>query len=354
MNNIFIVGTRAQLIKVAPVIKEFEKSKLPVTFLLTGQHNDTMDDLIQEFGIISPAISLMKNKEHSSILALLLWIPNIFILLIMYLKKQRKSYIFVHGDTLTTLLSTLSARISQHKVVHLESGLTSKNIFNPFPEELIRRIVFRFTDIACCPSAIDIENMNKYNHIKILDTKGNTILDSIQHLKIGENIIRNDESLLVSLHRFQNIYSKERLNDIKNMLINLNKEYTIYFVLHPATLKKLRSYGLLEELKKADNIKLMPRMTYKNFLNLALSTNCVITDGGSNQEELAFFGHPTIIIRETTERSDGIGKNAILINAPQEVCNFIKKKKYIDLQNFPNQLDESPSKLIKNYFQKQE
>lgn len=354
MSNIFIVGTRAQLIKVAPVIKEFEQSNLPITFLLTGQHKDTMDDLIQEFGIISPAISLVKDKEHSSILALLLWVPTIFILLINYLKQHKKSYVFVHGDTLTTLLSTLSARICHHEVVHLESGLTSKNILNPFPEELIRRIVFRFTNIACCPNPKDVNNIKKYNNINILYTKGNTILDSIQHLNIGKNIHKEEKSLLVSLHRFQNIYSKERLNDIKNMLINLNTEYTIYFVLHPATLKKLKSYGFLEELKKAGNIKLLPRMTYKNFLNLALSTNCVITDGGSNQEELAFFGHPTIIIRETTERSDGIGTNAILMNSTQDVYNFISEKKYINLQAFPEKLDKSPSKTIRNYFQKQE
>lgn len=350
MNNIFIIGTRAQLIKVAPVIKDFENSKLPVTFLLTGQHKDTMDDLIHEFGIISPARSLIKDKEHSSILSLLLWIPNIFIILLNILRKNKKSYVFVHGDTLTTLLSTISAKFCGHKVVHLESGLTSKNILNPFPEEIIRRIVFKFTDIACCPSETDVTNMSKYHHIEIIDTKGNTILDSIQYLNIGNNIIQEEKSLLVSLHRFQNIYSKERLNNITNMLINLNTEYKIYFVLHPATLKKLKSHHFLEELEKEKNIKLLPRMNYKNFLNLALSTNCVITDGGSNQEELAFFGHPTIILRQTTERTDGLNHNAILINSPKQIKDYILTKKYLKLKYKTEKKFISPSKLILNYF----
>jgi UDP-N-acetylglucosamine 2-epimerase (non-hydrolysing) len=354
MSHIFIVGTRAQLIKVAPVIKEFEQNNMPVIFILTGQHNDTMDDLINEFGITSVPISLIKNKEHSSIFALLLWIPIVFTLLFKTLKKYNKSYVFVHGDTLTTLLSTLSARVCRHQVVHLESGLTSKNIFSPFPEELIRRVVFRFTNIACCPQKNDILNMEKYSHIKIINTKGNTILDSIQHLNIGKNIINNEKSILVSLHRFQNIYNRERLNNIKNMLINLSTEYTIYFVLHPATFKKLKSYDYLKELEKADNIELLPRMTYKNFLNLALSTNCVITDGGSNQEELAFFGHPTIILRDTTERADGIGKNAIIIESPEDVCEFIDQNRYLALQYSSSELYESPSSIIKNYFQNQE
>jgi len=353
MNNIFIIGTRAQLIKVAPVIKEFENNKLPVSFILTGQHKDTMNDLISEFDIKTPAKTLIKDKEHSSILTLLLWIPTIFLILIRTLKKYETSNIFVHGDTLTTLLSTFSAKLCHHKVVHLESGLTSKNIFDPFPEEIIRRIVFKFTDIACCPSKNDITNMEKYGHLEIIDTKGNTILDSIQHLNIGHNIIHEDKSLLISLHRFQNIYSKKCLNDIKTTLIKLSIEYKIFFVLHPATLKKLKSYDFLKDLEKAENIKLLPRMTYKRFLNLALSTDCVITDGGSNQEELAFFGHPTIILRETTERTDGLNHNAILINSTIQIMDFIQTKRYLTLKNKPNETFISPSKIILNYFKKE-
>lgn len=350
MKNIFIVGTRAQLIKVAPVIREFESKNLPITFILTGQHEDTMDDLIEEFGISTLPTSLIEGKEHSSIIALLLWIPTIVLLLIQALKQHPKSYIFVHGDTLTTLLSTISAKLCGHKVVHLESGLTSKSILNPFPEELIRRIVFHFTNIACCPSQLDITNMQKYRHVEIIDTQGNTILDSIKYLNIGKNVIQKDKSILVSLHRFQNIYSKKRLNDIKKMLIDLSIGYKIYFVLHPATLKKLKSYDFLNDLEQTENIKLLPRMTYKKFLNLALSTTCVITDGGSNQEELAFFGHPTVILRDTTERYDGIGSNAKIISSPKDIFKFFKGQKYTELKVTPTNLKISPSRIIRDYF----
>lgn len=353
MKNIFIVGTRAQLIKVAPVIKEFEKNNLPISFILTGQHKDTMEDLISEFNLNTPANSLIKDKEHSSILALLLWIPTIFLVLLRTLKKYDTSNVFVHGDTLTTFISTLSAKLCRHKVVHLESGLTSKNIFNPFPEEIIRRIVFKFTDIACCPSQKDIANMQKYHHVEIIDTQGNTILDSIQQLGIGQNLILEKRSILVSLHRFQNIYNKKRLNDIKIALIQLSMGYKIFFVLHPATLKKLKSYDFFKDLEKVENIKLLPRMTYKRFLNLALSTDCVITDGGSNQEELAFFGHPTIILRETTERTDGLNKSAILINSTTQIMDFIQTKSYLTLKSKPNDTFISPSKIIMNYFKKE-
>ena len=348
-HHIFIIGTRAQLIKVAPILREFEKQEIPTKFILTGQHNDTMDDIIEEFGIKTPAIPLIKNKEHSSILDLLLWLPHIFFLIIHTLKQYKKSNIFVHGDTLTTLMSTLAAKLTGHSVIHLESGLTSKTLFNPFPEEIIRRIVFRCTDVACCPSEQDVQHMKKYPKAKILYTCGNTILDSIICLKIGKNIEQKPNTILVSLHRFHNIYNKERLQSIVEMLITLSEKYTINFVLHPATQKKLSQYGLLEILKN-NRINLLPRMVYQKFLNLALSNEIVITDGGSNQEELAYFGHPTIILRKTTERQDGIGKNAILINEPKNIIKFIISKEYIILEKEKLNLTSSPSEVIANYF----
>lgn len=347
--NIFIIGTRAQLIKVAPTLRAFEEQGLPLKFILTGQHNDTMEDIIEEFGIKTSTIALIKNKEHSSVLALLLWLPRVFFLSIFTLKQYKKANIFVHGDTLTTLISTLAAKLTGHSVIHLESGLTSKTLFNPFPEEIIRRIVFQCTDVACCPSEKDAQHMQKYPKAKILYTHGNTILDSINCLKIGENIKKQPNTILVSLHRFHNIYNKERLQSIVDMLITLSEKYTINFVLHPATKKKLLQYDLLESLN-TDQINLLPRMIYQKFLNLALSNEIVITDGGSNQEELAYFGHPTIILRETTERQNGIGKNAILMNDPLDIVKFIISKEYKSLKKDRQNLISSPSDIIASYF----
>lgn len=133
------------------------------------------------------------------------------------------------------------------------------------------------------------------------------------------------------------------------MLITLSEEYTINFVLHPATQKKLSQYGLLERLK-INRINLLPRMIYQKFLNLALSNEIVITDGGSNQEELAYFGHPTIILRETTERQDGLDKNAILLNNTHDIFEYIKLKKFLDLRKDTQILQYSPSTIIAEYF----
>lgn len=353
MSNIFIVGTRAQLIKVAPVIYFFEKEQLPVTFILTGQHRDTMQDLIDEFKIKTCPIHLIpNNKEHSNILALLSWFPKIFKLLINFLRKYENANVFVHGDTLTTLASALSAKLTNNKVIHLESGLTSKKLLNPFPEEMIRRIVFRTTDIACCPTQKDFDHIKKhYIKTAALNTFGNTIIDSINLLKINKsNISESQASIVVSIHRFQNIYNKERLSEISKMLNTLSEKYILNFVLHPATEKKLKKFNLFNDLKNNKRINLLPRMTYKHFLTLALDSNVVITDGGSNQEELAFFGHPTVILRDYTERQDGIGYNAVLINKIPDLTNFIINQEFIKLKHDKITINKSPSQTITNYF----
>ncbi|MDA3439425.1 UDP-N-acetylglucosamine 2-epimerase [Acinetobacter bereziniae] len=350
MNYIFIIGTRAQLIKVAPVIHFFEKNNFNPIIIFTGQHKDTMDDLLLEFSIQVKPIYLINPKEHSSILSLLFWTPSIFIKMRFFLSKIKpSSYIFVHGDTLTTLLSTLASKLTKHKVVHLESGLTSENLFSPFPEEIIRRVVFRLTNIACCPNSLNVERMKKYKKIDILHTYGNTILDSIFHLGLLNQSTQEKNSCVVSIHRFQNINNFKRLKDIVEMLINISKNYTVNMVLHPATLKKLKSFNLINLLDNNKNINLLSRMTYKKFIALSLSNEFVISDGGSNQEELAFFGHPTIILRDTTERTDGIGKNAILINNTQDVLHFIKNKKFVELKHLQQEQLISPSQIIFDY-----
>jgi UDP-N-acetylglucosamine 2-epimerase (non-hydrolysing) len=357
MYNLFIVGTRAQLIKVAPVIYFFEKEQLPVIFLLTGQHKDTMQDLIDEFKIKTQPIHLIpNNKEHSNILALLTWFPQILNLLIIFLKKFKNANVFVHGDTLTTLASALAAKLTKNKVIHLESGLTSNKLLSPFPEEIIRRIVFSTTAIACCPTQKDLSHMQKkYPRTIALNTHGNTILDSINLLNFNKaNAPEQTNSIVISIHRFQNIYNRERLNEIAQMLHSLSEKYILNFVLHPATEKKLKKFNLFTALEENKTINLLPRMTYQNFLTLALNSSAVITDGGSNQEELAFFGHPTIILRDYTERQDGIGYNAVLINKIPALTNFIMNQEFIKLKHDKTTINKSPSQTITNYFKQRE
>ena len=321
--SVFIVGTRAQLIKVAPVIVACEARAQPVLLLMTGQHKETMQDLIEEFGIRSRQEVAVVAQERSTVLSLFRWLPSAYFGLVRKLRllkiQGQAINVVVHGDTMSTVLGALAARRSACKVFHLESGLTSGKLLDPFPEELSRRVVFRLTDIAVCPSAESADHMRSRYRCQVVDSGENTIVDSVMmaiqansdgvpHAKLS------DPYFVASLHRFQNIFDGKRLRFLVNLLVGLAERYPIHFVLHPATRKRLEAEGLLATLAAVPNINLSPRLGYRAFLALASEAACVLTDGGSNQEELAVLGVPTVVMRQHTERMDGLGQNAVMEN----------------------------------------
>lgn len=355
--NIFVVGTRAQLIKVAPVIYEFEKNDIPLVLLMTGQHKETMDDLLSEFLIKTKPVYAVEANERSSIFSLLYWLPKAYISTkkkIEFIKKEHNcnANVFVHGDTLTTLLSAYSGKQTSCRVVHLESGLTSGNLWSPFPEEFIRRLVFKVTDLAFCPDEKSAQHMNAISKAEVINTNGNTIFDALELVvKNSHNLPEEAPYVVVSIHRFDNIYNENRLKSLVRILIEISEVINVKFVLHPATIKRLNKYRLYGELKHKENIFLVNRMGYTNFIKTTMQSACVLTDGGSNQEELAYLGIPTIIMRKCTERIDGLGNNAIMENEIENLFHFIREKKYEALRRekkLPHQ--PPPSQVIARHF----
>ena len=159
--------------------------------------------------------------------------------------------------------------------------------------------------------------MRSHYGCEVVNSEENTIVDSVMMA------IRNDAAhkqgagasrpyFVASLHRFQNIFDGKRLRYLVELLSKLSEKYPIHFVLHPATRKRLEAEGLLVALAARPNINLSPRLGYRAFLRLASDAACVLTDGGSNQEELAVLGVPTIVMRQHTERLDGLGQNAVM------------------------------------------
>lgn len=351
---VFIVGTRAQLIKVAPVIVECEKRNFECTLLMTGQHLETMQDMLDEFGVTSPQVFALEAKEHATVLALFSWLPRAYRGIIKKLKELGSSPknvdVLIHGDTLSTVLGAVAGRRYGARVIHLESGLTSNKILDPFPEEISRRIVFRLSHIAMCPSKETTEHIEKkYPRCSATNTEGNTILDSIRISGVRRKKLPPEKAYYVaSLHRFQNIYEKKRFLYLINILEKIAEHRPVHFVLHPATRKRLVKYGFMQRMSENANIKLSPRLAYREFLHLAAESACVLTDGGSNQEELAAIGVPTIIMRQTTERCDGLGSNAIMEEEIKgSVAEFIINRHYDELnQSTCAKFNSSPSKNI--------
>jgi UDP-N-acetylglucosamine 2-epimerase (non-hydrolysing) len=284
---------------------------------MSGQHHETMQDLIDEFGIRSPQLQALPSKEHATVRSLLRWLPAAYIGVRRRLRELASTGaridVLVHGDTLSTIVGAMAGRRFGARVVHLESGLTSGRLFDPFPEEFCRRLVFRLADIAMCPNQQAAAYMRRHHRAVVVDTGGNTIVDAVA--LSGASPVNRDQVhpyLVASLHRFQNLYDTSRLHELVALIGAVAVHYPIHFVLHPATRNRLIKEGLLETLSATPGVQLSPRLGYREFLQLAAKAACVLTDGGSNQEELAVLGVPTIVMRERTERPDGIGANAIM------------------------------------------
>lgn len=319
---ICLIGTRAQLVKMAPVLLEMERRRWKMLLIMTGQHEESMSDMLQDFGIRMPFTRLYSGPEISSMFQVASWFTKcLFNGRKLLAKGREKDVILVHGDTFSTLLGALIGRLNGIKVAHIESGLRSFNLLQPFPEEITRLAVFKLSDMAFCPGDWAVRNLQKFPHLNCINTHHNTLLDAL-NLVIQKRDLKtamNGDYAVCSIHRFENLFSKKRLGKIVELIHFAAKYYSIIFVMHPITRKKLKGHGYLEQLNKNAGIIVKERMTYSSFVRLLASSKFVITDGGSNQEELSYMGIPTFLMRQSTERQEGLGSTAVLGNYDIEV-----------------------------------
>lgn len=315
-----ILGTRAQLIKMAPVINEIEDRGLPFNLIFTGQHIETMPELVDDFGIRTRIRYLYTGNEITSIRKTLGWLATCLWRVIRdpdkYIQIDDKDDIVViHGDTLSTLLGALVGKLRKIKVAHVESGLRSFNVFHPFPEEIIRIVVTYLSDVAFCPGKWASNNLKNCRSL-VIDTKQNTLIDALDYALRRISTTKEDDKIqdyvVCSVHRFENIFSKESLGKILLIIEEVTLEYKLYFVVHPTTYKKLIQFNYIDRLNNNKNITLVPRMRYTEFIKMVYRARFVITDGGSNQEELYYLNIPTLILRKTTERKEGIDSTAYI------------------------------------------
>jgi UDP-N-acetylglucosamine 2-epimerase (non-hydrolysing) len=354
MIHVFI-GTKAQLIKMAPIMQELQNRDIEYNFIFSGQHQDTIDDLRKNFGIKEPDIILHKGKDITGIIQMVAWAIKIFIITLYkrneVWRNDKCGIVLNHGDTFSTLLGTLLARIHRHKSAHIESGLRSFDIFNPFPEELTRIIVFSLSNYYYCPNNWALDNLLKYKGNKVV-TNGNTLYDALQTIKMvtppTDLDIPTDDFAIASFHRFENIFKEDNLRKIVDIIITSTEKIKIVVIAHKPTLKKLEEFGLINILKQNKNIILRPRYDYLRFMKLVIASKFVMTDGGSNQEECNYIGKPCLIIRNATERLEGLNENAVLSKFDADIINdFINN--YTNFKKEELTISPSPTQIIVNH-----
>jgi len=348
-----IIGTKAQLIKMAPVMKLLGQQGIDYNFILTGQHRETMDDILLNFGITQPDHVTYSGKDITSVVQMFIWgLRNIVHTLRNkheIFRNDASGIVLVHGDTFSTLLGALMGKIAGLKVGHIESGLRSFNLLHPFPEEITRILTFRLSDYLFAPGDWACANLHGYK-AEIINTVNNTLLDSLTNalpaIKQLSDIDLPDAPFgVVTLHRFENIYSKAALERVVTIVERISKSRHLLFILHQPTEIKLRKFGYYQQLADNRKIELHKRYDYFRFIKLITKAEFVISDGGSNQEECLFLGKPILLLRKATERTEGLNRNCVLSKYDNDIIDaFVADPGRYSFD--PLDLKDSPSQAI--------
>jgi len=314
MQTIAVIGTRAQAIKMAPVVRGIRQSGLTCEIVLTGQHTETVDDLLADFDL-APDYRLFHATEIKGIFLGLAWLPLALWRCSQHIRLRKQSQrviTVVHGDTVSTLIGALAGNINRTAVAHVEAGLRSGSLLSPFPEELIRRIVTSLSNTAYCPGQTAFDLMRHNKRVAAINTQENTVLDALRLVTESSGYQPTAEDsdtqpyVVISTHRLETIMNSKRLRTLVELVLKVSNLYTVKFILHPVTRSRLEATGHYESLAHDPAIEIVPRLPYRQFIHLAHHARAVLTDGGGNQEEMAYLGIPTLVLRQRTERHHGL------------------------------------------------
>lgn len=343
----FILGTAAELIKLYPVIRLARESGHKVRLVATGQSRENLLMQFRDFSL--PEGELFWLVESHGDLAksssALKWFSRA-----MFASKSRArelmpdGFMIVHGDTLSTLVGARLGRKLGLKVVHVEAGLRSSSLFNPFPEEIDRRLVSRWAEIHMCPDQTAEGNLKRAGVSgTIINTGGNTLMDAVR--LSGESAESGKPFVLVNVHRFENLNSEPRWKAIVDCVVRASEKLPVVFVTHPQTRHKLNQDVKTRALLESSRIEIRERMPFSEFIGLLKASSYLITDGGSNQEECSYLGKPCLILRDATERVEGLETCCLLSRfEPALIERFMSNPNSFRAQ--PAFTNASPSQTI--------
>ena len=319
-----LVGTKAQYIKTAPILRELDAQRVPYRLVYTGQHSETFDLLEAAFGT-RPADDVMvpqfEAATHASFAQWTFAFWRKALARIVRGEWRGARYGLVHGDTASTLFTAIALRLAGVPVVHIEAGLRSPKLMEPFPEEIVRRLVSRLTAVHFPPDAPAAANLRNASG-RVVETGGNTLRDALAMAmsRWPDAPAAGGEGgyIVASIHRAENLSQRETFDLLMEEVLDAASVAPVRFVLHPATRERIRRTGWLERLAAHPQLDLRDRMDYPDFVKLLVGATALMTDGGSNQEEAAMMGLPTLLLRRATERPDGLGDNVVLSELDRE------------------------------------
>lgn len=312
---IFVYGTTAEAIKLAPVIRRLRARGVPFEQWLTYQHTQSLDETMHSLELGAPDVVIVRGRKGAPLkrpVDMVLWLFSIAGWTVRNRRRQRRrlmrsrDLLIVHGDTMTSVVGALLARVLGVRSAHVEAGLRSGDWRHPFPEELDRRMVAVLAHVHYAPSEEAVANLRSRKNI--IFTSGNTVVDAALDGQTSEP--EGDEEYgIVLLHRFEFISDPDRVTETMRILAE-HSDVPLRVLVDAYARDALTS--AIDRSGRAQGLHLEGKLAHADFVRLLRGARFIVTDSGGIQEEAALYGVPALVHRMATERSEGIGSNAVL------------------------------------------
>jgi UDP-N-acetylglucosamine 2-epimerase (non-hydrolysing) len=332
----FFVGTAAELVKVAPVIREVKRKGGDFIVVSSGQNDLRGSELWKLADVAGPDVILSTRPIPPRAAGLASFMVRTTASGVGELRRalgtraRKTTKAVVHGDTVSTLMGASMFAALGVPVHHIEAGLRSFDLREPFPEEICRVLVSRIASVAYCPNEWAASHLHRKGLRKVL-TEGNTLYDALALAEAGE---AGDISLpgglttpyfVLVVHRQENLMGISFIRSVVERVRAAKSRPRCVFVMHALTRAALERAGLMLELEHDPSFVLLPRQPYVRFASVLAQAEYLVTDGGSNQEEAYYLGKPCLLMRRVTERIEGLGENVLLAPRPlEEIDAFLR------------------------------
>jgi len=349
MKKLMVVfGTRPELIKTACLIKELRKSKRFETVVCsTGQHKEMLEDLYDLFEL-RPDYDLNVMEENQTLSKLS---SKVFQGIEEVIQKEKPDLVFVQGDTTSAVITAMVSFYNRVPVAHIEAGLRTGDKVYPYPEEINRRIISEIADFHFAPTTRALQNLEGYVGEKV--QTGNTVVDAVEWMKKKLSLkVSYQNKVLVTVHRRESFGEpiKNICKAIK-ILAKKNPKTQFIFPVHPNPNVKPIVFKALGSL---DNVKLVEPLRYDKLIRLLSQVKYILTDSGGIQEEACSFGKHVFVLRNETERMEGVasGVATLVGNNTNDIIKKVmqfKPSKIFDNPYGDGKASEKIIKIIEEY-----
>lgn len=327
-----VFGTRPEAIKMAPLVRELEKrSDIQSSVCVTGQHRQMLDQVLQVFGL-SPDYDLDIMREGQSLTALT---TAVLRELEDVMTDLRPDLLLVHGDTTSCLAAALAAYYRKIPIGHVEAGLRSYDKYSPFPEEMNRQLTDRLSDLLFAPTALSREHLlREAIPVDRIFVTGNTVIDALRYtvdhtdsVPMPADLRPDQRLLLLTAHRRENLGSP--LRSIYRAARRLIDAFDDLVILCPLHLNPAVRSAAQEILSGCERIRLTDPPDVLTFHHLLSRACLVLTDSGGIQEEAAALNKPVLVLRDTTERPEGLAAGVLRLVGTDEERIFLEARRLL-------------------------